>query len=153
MADPYNINPYATQSGGATNSFEDWYNHYYGGNTSGYQPQKRLSDLAYQQPQQSSRMFTNLPAYQGQQNTTFIPQNSSYQETSQQPQQSSYQRPYTGRGRTLEYWTNYDGKYVPVSQMVNLENARTQGGRYVPEGMDYDTYRTSVLNRYGNAED
>ena len=81
MADPYNQNPFATQSGGgvSTNSFEDWYNQYYGGNTSGYQPQKRLSDLAYQQPQPRQFSYTNADFSPPQQQMYQAPVQQSYQ--------------------------------------------------------------------------
>lgn len=83
MADPYRYNPFGKGQ-------DAWYTR---NNDYGYSPpqQGRLSDLAYQQqPRQASRMFTNLPVYQGQPNTTFIPEGGNqYSETPYQ----SYSRP------------------------------------------------------------
>lgn len=81
MADPYNPNPFQTQSGGgiSSNSFEDWYNQYYGGNNSGYRPQNRLSDLVRPQSfQYSNANFTQpqqqyQPQYQAPQQFYTLP--------------------------------------------------------------------------------
>lgn len=128
MADPYNPNPFATQSGVSTNSFEDWYNQYYGGNTSGYQPQKRLSDLAYQQPQPRQFSYTNA-------DFSPPPQQQMYQAPVQSaPVQQSYQQPaYDNTRVSGVYYTNYNGNLIPTSDYVRMENARVRGG-----GSSYD---------------
>ena len=124
MADPYNPNPFSTQSGDRTNSFEDWYNQYYGGNNSVYQPQKRLSDLAYQQPQPRQFSYTNA---------NFSPTQQQIDKAPVQ-QQSTYQQPaYDNTRVSGVYYTNYNGNLIPMSDYVRMENARVRGG-----GSSYD---------------
>ena len=131
MADPYNQNPFAPQLGGATNSFENWYNQYYGGNNSGYQPQKRLSDLAYQQPQPRQFSYTNAD---------FSP-----------PQQQMYQAPVQQQSQQVFY----DPGYAAKAPGGTVYKASPESNTEYYSGDDKDAYYRSFMRRkgYGSAID
>lgn len=108
---------------GNQQDFSGWYDRYYGNNDYGYRPQQNyLAELV--RPQQFS--YTN---------ESFKPQRS-YQQSFQQSYQPQYQTPqsqsyqggsYSPGNVSGTYYTEHNGRLIPMSDYVQMENARVRG--------------------------